>query len=369
MILTVFFLALIAALAPAPPAPAQAVDLNEIVAKHIEAIGGKDAIDKLQDYKLVLKYEEGTFSALSSLAQARPDYRLVRVPDGPVTNDSILEGYDGAPWEYYANPGIVLRTVGSAAAVSTRSAHQFVDAIVDARAGGAKLAYVGPSELNGKPVYVVSVRYPDGTVNQLLIDRLTFLIDGFRQNIQVHAYGKSLATRIELADYRPVAGVLMPFQSQQVEETAGKVLNSTVVLSAEANVGLSPGAFAPPTFTPTPLQAMIAGIYAKRSDPGAAMQLYNAYRQQYGVGSLAAAEAVEFVGYQSLKMGAVDTAVKVLTANVADHPTSATAHFNLGRALAAAHDTAGAKQEFKRALQLDPTLSAAAAALDSLGGN
>ena len=48
------------------------------------------------------------------MALMRPFYKLVGDPFEP--NRSFAEGYDGSAWEYYGDPGIVVRTVGAAAA-------------------------------------------------------------------------------------------------------------------------------------------------------------------------------------------------------------------------------------------------------------
>ena len=80
----------------------------------------------------------------------------------------------------------------------------------------------------------------------------------------------------------------------------------------------------------------------------------------------ATGDAVDFVGYQCLKMGHADTAVALLKLNVADNPRSARAHFGLGRALEASGDTAGAISEYRAAVAIDPGYARAQAALDML---
>jgi hypothetical protein len=72
------------------------VGISDIVSRHIKALGGEVSVARLHDYTLMLKYQEGAFGAASSLEQARPHFRLASVPAGPITRDTILEGYDGA---------------------------------------------------------------------------------------------------------------------------------------------------------------------------------------------------------------------------------------------------------------------------------
>lgn len=78
------------------------------------------------------------------------------------------------------------------------------------------------------------------------------------------------------------------------------------------------------------------------------------------------ADALDFVGYQCLKMGHADTAIAVLELNVGDNPRSARARFGLGRAFEAAGRRASAEKEYRAALSIDPTFTRARTALDAL---
>jgi hypothetical protein len=48
----------------------------------------------------------------------RPYYKLV---GNPVGKPTLLEGSDGSTWEWYADPGIIQRTVGAASAAGRHS--------------------------------------------------------------------------------------------------------------------------------------------------------------------------------------------------------------------------------------------------------
>jgi len=341
------------------------VDVTSLVNRHIDAIGGEGAIRDLRDFELRLVYSEGSFSAESSLAQARPYFREVRVPAGPLTRESVAEGYDGAAWEYYGDPGVVLRTVGSAGAIARRNAHQFLDALVDASASGTALTYGGVRSIDGNDVYVINARFSDGTQESIFLDRSTYLIDGFEQNIQLHSFGKNVRTHFAMRDYRRVGGVLMPFRTVQIDDASGRIIDSSVTESARADIGLKASDFAPPQLELTPLQQAISAIYQEREDTEASLQTYRDYHSKFGAAS-ETVEAIDFIGYQCLKMGDVKTAVALLRLNVAYYQNSASAHFGLGRALAVAGDTASARLEFQRALAIDPSFKKAADALAAL---
>ena len=106
-------------------------------------------------------------------------------------------------------------------------------------------------------------------------------------------------------------------------------------------------------------------MYEERDDAGAVLQTYRDYRAVYGAG-VSSVDAIDFIGYQCLKMGDSKSAVALLAANVADYPASASAHFGLGRALVAAGDEAHGSAEFRRALKIDPSYTRAKDALAAL---
>jgi len=84
---------------------------DEVIKRYLEAIGGYSKIKELKS----LSYSQGTYSegdftgnGKSTMSLARPYYKLVGNKLDP---GSYMEGYDGAVWEWFKNPGVVLRTV------------------------------------------------------------------------------------------------------------------------------------------------------------------------------------------------------------------------------------------------------------------
>ena len=71
------------------------------------------------------------------------------------------------------------------------------------------------------------------------------------------------------------------------------------------------------------------------------------------------------MGYECLKNGAIPTGTALLEETLRAHPTSARAHFGVGRAYRAAGREADALVEFREAVRLDSTLTAAKEAIAS----
>lgn len=354
-------LRLAAILSIATLAPAEQPTAGSIVAAHIRALGGIEAIHALHSFVLHGAYNEGNIHGKTYVAQMRPFYRVIGNPAQPLAHQH--EGYDGSAWEYYPDPGIVVRTVGAAAA-ATRHTALFDDALVDAREHGTTIELGGTSPLNKQPVYVLHVTLADGFREDIFVDTTTFLIDGYARTVPFHAFGENLPTHMEMSDYRPEGGVMMPHRSREVDTASGRVLDESTTESVEINPDLPLSAFAPPTWERTPVQQMVQRIYDERTDAAAALATYRDFRTLIG-GSAPTADAVDFAGYQCLKMGDTATAVTLLTQNAADNPGSARAHYGLGRALQAAGKTAEANAEYDRALAIDPSFVKARTARDA----
>jgi len=351
------------ALVGASPAPS----VDDLVQRHITALGG---IDKIHAIRSVVKYgwyEEGSFHIKTFTAQMRPFYRVIGVNADPRVHplDSDHEGYDGSAWEYNANPGIVVRTVGQAARAARHTA-LFDDPLVDYAEHGTTVTFGGEANYHDHSVYVLHVRLADGFDEDYMLDRVTFLLDGRRQVVPMHAFGPRYATDDLIGDYRPEGGVMFAHSYAEVDSTTGKVFDTNGLDSIEINVDMPLGIFSPPTWDRTPLQKMIQRIFDERDDSVAVMATYRDFATLVDLRASATGDAVADVGYECLKAGHTDTATALLTQNVADHPNSARANFELGRAFATAGEKEKARTQFLRALAIDPKYARAQKALDAL---
>ena len=338
--------------------------VDEIVAQHVAALGGMDAILAVHSFVRHGWYREGDFYLDNTyVAQMRPFYRVIGSPEHEL--DELHEGYDGSAWEYYPDPGLVVRT-GAEAARTTRHSAMFDDALVTYRAAGTAFTYGGTQRFLGKTVYVLHGVLADGFHEDYFVDSQTFLIDGRSEVVPMHAYGRRYHTYNVFGDYRAEGGVMMSHSFREVDSATGKVLDSGGDSRIDINPSLPRAIFSPPQWNRTPLQEMIARIYDERDDPHAAVWTYREFRATPDLSATPTADAVDFVGYQCLKMGHADTAIAVLELNVGDNPRSARAHFGLGRALEATGRREGAAKEYRTALSIDPSFARAKTALDAL---
>lgn len=339
-----------------------ALTADQIVARHIEALGGQDKIAAIHSLVFHLTYREGDFVMPDGyMAKMRPYYKTLGDPKNLKVD--VNEGFDGSAWEYYSDPGVVLRTVGAAAAAA-RHGTELVDSLVDAAMLGARVELVEEGPFAGHPAYKLHVSFADGYEKEMFLDRQSFLILGDRRSAPVHAFGAAVQSENRYADYRPVNGVLFHFAEQEVEIATGKELNSVTMQSITANESFDVSYFSPPQFAHTPLQQLLEQLYWERTDTVAVMWTYRIFRAAHP--GLETRGGIEFIGYQMAKMGDFRGAIDLLQANANDYPKSASAQYGLGRAYKAAGDPANARACFQKALEIDPKFKKASDGINAL---
>ena len=239
--------------------------MDEIVARHMQALGGREKLNSIHSVVEHLEYREASFVFPNAfVARMRPYYKTLGDPK--ITNVEINEGYDGSAWEYHGDPGVVIRVVGAAAA-ATRHGTEMFDSLVDYKALGTRVDLSGVEEFAGRPAYKLHVTLADGFEKELFVDQQSNLIIGDRRSAPIHAFGEPVRSENHIGDYRPVSGVLSPFSIKEVEIATGRELNSNTVQSLEVNKILDPSFFSPPQYQRTPLQQMLEQLYLERTDP------------------------------------------------------------------------------------------------------
>ncbi|MBT8101213.1 MAG: hypothetical protein KJO82_15770 [Gammaproteobacteria bacterium] len=341
----------------------QSLSVDSVIERFIEASGGRDRVAAIDN--LVYTggtYVEGDFQTdgTATMSRARPWFKLVGDKNDP---GSFMEGYDGSAWEWYENPGVVIRTVAAASAAGRHYAG--VDhPLVDYRARGSTASLLGTTELDGRPVYVVRLTRRDGFVEQFYIDEDTFLINASGASAPIHAFGKAVEQITRIADYREVGGVLLPHRFESAELPSGNTLSSMQWGKISANQRLPEDWFSPPRYERTPLQQLIENLYRQRSDVEAMLWTYEEFTRAWP--DVDTSEAVNFAGFQVLKMGQTEAALTLLLRNVVAYPSSASARFELGTAYESAGNINAARAAYLAALEIDAEFAQAERALASL---
>lgn len=259
--------AVLAILSLATPPPALTAD--EIVARHIDARGGRDALAAVDTVVYSRgRYREGSYESESAfMALARPYLKAVGNPEEAA---DLREGYDGSTWEWYAAPGVVLRTVGAAAAAGRHNIWP-EGPFVDYEDKGTTITYLGDETIDGRPAFRLRMTLRDGFAREYFIDRETFLVTAERFAAPIHAVGEDVPTEERVGDYRRITGVLFPHSYREIEIATGREMSSMTWGSIEVNRKLQRSWFSPPAFTRTAIQDLVEHLYAARADAAAVL--------------------------------------------------------------------------------------------------
>ncbi|MFL5617813.1 MAG: tetratricopeptide repeat protein [Gemmatimonadaceae bacterium] len=219
--------------------------------------------------------------------------------------------------------------------------------------------------IGDRDAWRLRVTYPDGFVNESFVDKASWRLIARRFTAPVHAFGASVTSQAIIGDYRPVNGVLFPFSLREVDLATGAQQDAFTWQTVEANAPLDYAVFLPPPRAATPVSRLVNGIFTSRHVPADALGWYHDFQRDPATASVDIEAAIESVGYECLKNGAIATGTALLEENLRSHPTSARAHFGVGRAYRAAGRETDAMEQFREAQRRDRGLDAAKQAMAS----
>ena len=333
-------------------APSAPITAQQIVQQYIAARGG---LEKLRAIRTLV------FRG-PPRPNGRPGRQILRAR--PFYLNVGSEGNDGSPWEAYDEAGLQPRVTDAPGAALRHTAY-FDDPLVMTLEPGWGVELTGSERIGDRDAWRLRVTYPDGFVNESFVDKASWLLIARRFTAPVHAFGASVTSQAILGDYRRVSGVLFPFSLREVDLATGEAMDAFTWQSIEANAPLDHAVFSPPARAATPVSRLVNAMYASRHVSADALGWYHDFQRDPATAGIDVQPAIESVGYECLKNGAVATGTALLEENLRAHPTSARAHFGVGRAYRAAGREADALTEFREALRLDPTLEAARQAIVS----
>ena len=214
--------------------------VDQILERHQEALGGRDAIERVKSYKA-----EGTFES-SLVSQRFPFSSWGKEPHKTLTViefpriGALRKGFDG-------ESGWVQTPIGT---FSDDSPKEMANVERDAevyRAGRIKSLYYrmtleGPARLHGRDVYVVEGEPEKGPKEKLFFDKENGLLlrwDMVRRNPQ----RGNVFVKVHLDDYRDVDGLKVPFNVRLAFESFSVTLR---LESLQHNVPIDDSVFAKP---------------------------------------------------------------------------------------------------------------------------
>jgi hypothetical protein len=217
---------------PATGAPT----VESLVARANEASGGLDRIKAVRSFK-----QTGTLTA-PDLPAPVPLMLYAKRPnlarqDLVLPGGSLIVGFDGAKaWKSEPGTGPTALTGDQADAIEQQS--EFDDPLVDYKAKGSTVEYVGAEMFAGKGVQHLKVTDQKGRIQHCYLDSETAL--------EVRIVSPRAAGDIEqqLSDYRLVGGIKFPFALRSL--TGGRLAAAITITKVELDVPLDDAFFKMP---------------------------------------------------------------------------------------------------------------------------
>jgi outer membrane lipoprotein-sorting protein len=216
--------------------------VDQIVQKHVEALGGAAKLNSIQSLVVT-----GTVSILGqteaplTIQVKRPN--LMRL-EMTFQGRKIVQAFDGTT-AWTINP-MVSSEPKQSSEEDTRAAQESSDFIggnlVDYKSKGNTVELVDKETLEGVSVYKLKITKRNGSIEYDYLDAKSFLpirTEGRRTQL-----GQEILYESKIANYKPVEGVLMPFSLTQLVN--GRLAMEIAVEKMDANVPLDPAVFKMP---------------------------------------------------------------------------------------------------------------------------
>ncbi len=193
------------------PLGAGAATVDDLIAKHVAARGGLEALRAIASVT-----ETGTLRRPDF--DAKLGFRLYAARPGSIRVETSLQGltavraFDGiSGWQVQPFSGRLEPQRLTADDVKTlQDSADFEDPLVDYRAKGNVVAYVGTDEVDGAPAYVLRAQLKNGDEQTYYLDPDAML--AIRVLTKQRLRGSEIQTVADYGDYEKVAGVWFPFE-------------------------------------------------------------------------------------------------------------------------------------------------------------
>lgn len=233
---SVSVLAAVALVAGAAVCSAAEPTAADIIAKHIEARGGQEAIEGVETAKIVGTMNMAGMEVPVTIVWMQPDkMRMELVVQGQVG----VQAYDGTtawmhmPFMGKAEP----ETMPEQALDQMKEQADMIEGeLFDWEAKGYQVEYLGTSEFEGSEVYEIKVTRNDGDVQNVhFIDPDTYLEIGTESKRTIE--GQEVAMVASLGNFQQVDGMVFPFTMEMTAKGApeGTPGQTIIIQSMEFN--------------------------------------------------------------------------------------------------------------------------------------
>jgi hypothetical protein len=232
---------LLAALGAAAGGPAAAPSVESLVARHLEARGGRERLAAVTSLLATGRVVSGASESTFTLTWVRPDKARLELVTGPRRMIEVVTGADAwwvapdaTPPQSGLLPPDAAREIAERGDVDGILAHW--------RVRGYTATLGGEEEIAGERVAIVELARGGGETHRLSLSPRTSLV--LRRISRWGSGGTGVEVEARFSDFRTVDGVVIPFAIER--RAGGELLHRIVVERVQLNRRVDPALFVPP---------------------------------------------------------------------------------------------------------------------------
>lgn len=224
-------------------AAAWAQTADEIIEKHLQAMGGKDKIKAVQSERLTGKMTLGQgMEAPFTMEMARPNKTRMEFTIQGMTGIQAFDGTTG--WSVMPFMGKTEPEAMPAEDATKMQEQSDIDGLlVDYKEKGRQVEYAGKEDLEGTPVHKLKVTQKSGDVVFVYIDAEQYML--LKQAGKTKIRGQEVESETTFGDFKTVDGLIFPHSIEQKAQgmPAGMVMTISKI---EVNPSLGEARFTMP---------------------------------------------------------------------------------------------------------------------------
>ncbi|KAA0989938.1 outer membrane lipoprotein-sorting protein [Dyadobacter aurulentus] len=222
--------------------PIQAQNVDEIVAKHIKAMGGEDKLSKLQSMKITAEMDVMNMQVpINTTIVQNQGFRSETTVQG-ATIVQAINGNTG--WSINPMTGQTKATALPEEAVKSMASETDLTGLYNYKQKGYQLALDGEEDLAGAKVYKVTMTLKNGVKRVNYISKDTFYI--LKIIAKTNVNGQDVESENVQSDFRQVDGIYYPFISEVTTSAMPGTKVALRIKTLEVNPKIDPSIFAMP---------------------------------------------------------------------------------------------------------------------------
>jgi len=221
--------------------PALAMDADELIEKHLEATGGREAMDAIQSAKVSGKFMTQGMEFPFSMVQKRPNFLRI---EADVMGMSMVQAFDGEKgWSINPMAGSTdAQPMGEFENKSFKMQADMEGGLAGYKKKGYTVEYLGEEEVEGTPCHKLRMDTKEDIVIDFFFDTEYFLI--IKQATTMTMDENVVESQTYMSNYQEVGDIIMPFA---VETRMGDVVANNIVFdTVEQNIELDDSLFVMP---------------------------------------------------------------------------------------------------------------------------